>query len=76
MLMSTDVIVELMPWNEAGPDPARDRPELALADQSANLVLGATKLGRNLTDGQGGGPVHTRSIASAAAPAGEAAASG
>jgi hypothetical protein len=51
MLMSTDVIVELMPWNETGADPARDRPELALADQSANLVLGATKLGRNLTDG-------------------------
>jgi hypothetical protein len=33
-----DVGVELVPRNEAGPDPAGDRPQLPVADQSANLV--------------------------------------
>jgi hypothetical protein len=44
------VIVELVAWNEAGPNPAGDRPQLAVADQCANLLLGAVELGRNLAD--------------------------
>jgi hypothetical protein len=46
VLESAKVRVELMTWNEAGPDPAGDRPQLPFADQSANLVLGAAKLSR------------------------------
>jgi hypothetical protein len=54
----TNVGVELVAWNEARPDPAGDRSEFAVADECANLVLGAAELSRNLTDGQWGGPVH------------------
>jgi hypothetical protein len=56
--MSTKVIVELVAWNAAGTDSAGDRPQLPFADQSAHFVLGALELCRNLTDGQGCGPVH------------------
>jgi hypothetical protein len=52
------VIVQLVARNEAGSDPAGDRLQLAVADQCANLVLGAGELGRNLPDGEGCGPVH------------------
>jgi hypothetical protein len=62
VLVPAKVVVEFVPWNEAGPDPARDRLEFPLADQSANLVLGALELGRNLADREGCGPVHARSI--------------
>jgi len=55
---SANVGVELVPWYEAGPDPAGDRPQLPGANQGANLVLGAAELVRNLSDGQGRGPVH------------------
>ena len=62
MPKSANVGVELVAWNEAGPDPAGDRPQLPVADQRANLLLGATELGRNLADGQGRGPVHARNL--------------
>ena len=45
VLEPAKVGVELMAWNEAGPDPAGDSPQLPIADQGANLVLGATELG-------------------------------
>ena len=61
--MPTKVVVELVAWNEAGPDPAGDRPELAVADECANVVLGATERGGKLADREGFGPVHARSIA-------------
>jgi hypothetical protein len=57
-----DVGVELVPWNEAGADPAGDRPQLPVADQGANLVLGDAELGRDLADGQWLGPVHARTL--------------
>jgi len=54
---SANVSVELVAWNEAGPDPTGDRSQLPVANQRANLVLGAAELDRNLVDGQGLGPV-------------------
>jgi hypothetical protein len=47
----------------ARPDPAGDRPQLAGADEGANLFLGAPELGGELAHGQGSGPFHVRSIA-------------
>jgi len=58
----TNVGVELVAWNESRPDPAGDRSQLAVADESANLVLGAAKFSRNLADGQGGRPIDARII--------------
>lgn len=55
MPVPAKIVVELMAWNETGPDPAGHRSQLPVADQSANLVLGATEFGRNLADGQGCG---------------------
>ena len=66
MAEPTKVGVELMAWNAAGPNPARDRPQLTLADQSANLVLRAAELGRKLAHGQRCRPVHTRTLVVAA----------
>ena len=60
--------VELVAWNEAGPDPAGDRAQLPVADQSANFVLGAAELGRKLAEGQGCGPVHARTLRRNASP--------
>ena len=62
MLAPANVGVELVRWNEAGPDAAGDRPQLPVADQNADLFLGAVELGRNLADGQGRGPVHARTL--------------
>jgi len=45
VLAAAQIVVELVAWNETGPDSAGDRPQLALADQSANLVFGAAELG-------------------------------
>jgi hypothetical protein len=59
MLEPTHVEIELVAWDATGADSARDGLELAIADQSANLVLGAAELLRALTDGQRRGPVHT-----------------
>jgi hypothetical protein len=42
-----------MARDEAGPDAAGDRLQLALADQAANLVLGAGELRGDLGDGEG-----------------------
>jgi hypothetical protein len=39
VLEPAHVSVELVARNEAGPDPAGNRPQLAGADQSANLIL-------------------------------------
>jgi hypothetical protein len=62
VLEPAKVVVELVARNEARPDPAGDRPQFPVADESANLVLGAAELGRNLADGEGCRPVHTQSI--------------
>ena len=56
--MPAEVVVELVAWNEAGPDAAGHGPQLSVADQGANLVLGAAELGRDLVDGERGRPVH------------------
>ena len=53
-----------MTRDEAGPDPAGDRPQFALADQCANVVHRAAELGGDLADGEGRGPVHAGSMAS------------
>jgi hypothetical protein len=45
--------------NQAGPDAAGDSLQLAVTDQTANLVFGAAKLGGNLAHGQGRRPVHS-----------------
>jgi hypothetical protein len=55
---SPDVGVELVARDTPGPDPAGNGPQLSCADQRANLFLGASELGRRLTDGQRCGPVH------------------
>jgi hypothetical protein len=51
VLEPAKVVVELVARNEARPDPAGDRPQFPVADESANLVLGAAELGRDLADG-------------------------
>jgi uncharacterized protein with GYD domain len=58
-----EIVVEPVARNEAGSDAAGDRLELALANQRADLVLGAAKLEGHLGDGERCGPVHDRSIA-------------
>ena len=63
MLEPTQIRVELMPRNKAGSDPAGDSLKFAVADQSANVVLGAAELAGNLADRQGCGPLHARSMA-------------
>jgi hypothetical protein len=63
VLEPAKVGVELVARNETGPDPARDRLQLAVANQCANLFLGAAQLGGKLADCQGCGPIHSRSIA-------------
>lgn len=61
--MPTEVIVEHVPRNEPGSNPAGNGFQLAVVDQTANLFLGAAELLSNLAYGQGGGPVHALSIA-------------
>jgi hypothetical protein len=56
----TQIAVDLVTWDEPGADPAGGRPQLAVADQCANVVLGAAELGGKLADRQGCGPVHDR----------------
>jgi len=68
MLEPTQIGVEYVARNEPGSDPAGDRLKFAVADQRANLVLGAAELNGNLTDGEWSGPVHHRSIARSRAP--------
>jgi hypothetical protein len=64
MLEPTQVRVEFVARNEPGSDPAGDRLKFAVADQCANVVLGAAELGGNIADRQGWGPFHARSMAS------------
>jgi hypothetical protein len=45
-------------WNEAGPDTTRDRLQLAVADQRADIILRTPELGGDLADGEWGGPIH------------------
>jgi uncharacterized protein YjbI with pentapeptide repeats len=52
--------VDLVTRDEPGSDPARDRPQLAGADQPADVVLGAAELGGELAHRQGCRPVHAR----------------
>lgn len=58
MFEPTQIRVELVTRNEPGADPARDRLELVVADQCANVVFGAAELGGNLADRQGCRPLH------------------
>ena len=57
------VVVQPVARNEAGPDPAGHRLQLAVADQGPNIVLGAAELDGDLTHGEWCGPVHDGSIA-------------
>lgn len=63
MLEPAQVAVDLVARNEAGSDPAGDRPQLTAADQCSNVVLGAAELDGKLANCQGRRPLHTRSIA-------------
>jgi len=65
VLEPADIGVEDVTRDESGADPAGDGLQLALADQGADVVLGAAELRGDLADGQGCRPLHTRSIASA-----------
>ena len=63
MLEPTQVAVHLVTRDQSGSDAARDRPQLAVADQRANVVLGAAELGGKLSNRQRCGPLHPLSIA-------------
>jgi hypothetical protein len=63
MLEPAEIGVEDVPRNEPGADPAGDGAQLALADEPANVALGAAELGGYLTYCQGCRPLHGRSIA-------------
>ena len=56
--MAAQVVVQPVARNEAGSDPAGHRLQLAVADQCANLVLGAAELECDLAHGEWCGPVH------------------
>jgi hypothetical protein len=69
VLEPTQIGVEFVTRNEPGSDPAGDRLKFAVANQRANVVLGAAELGGNLADRQGAG--HSMPgvwLAAAAAP--------
>src|SRR5262249_1771858 len=53
-----EVGVDLVPRNEPRANPARDRLQLALANQRAYVVLGALELGCELLHGHRLGPFH------------------
>jgi hypothetical protein len=57
------VVVQSVARNETRSDPAGHRLQLTLADQRANLVLGAAQLEGNLANREWCWPVHARSIA-------------
>ena len=57
------ISVDLVTRNPAGSNPAGDRPQLAVANQRANVFLGAAQLGGKLANRQGCGPLHAESIA-------------
>jgi len=65
VLEPTQIRVEYVARNEPGSDPAGDRLKLAVTNQRANLVLGATELRGNLAARQGSWPLHARSMAGA-----------
>jgi hypothetical protein len=50
VLEPAPVGLELVARNEARPDPAGDRPQLALSDQGADVVLGARELVGEFSD--------------------------
>jgi len=56
--LPAQVVVQPKARNETGPDAAGNGLQLAVADQRANLVLRAAKLGGDLADGEWCGPVH------------------
>jgi hypothetical protein len=60
VLKPAQICVELVAWNEAGSDPAGDRPQFVVTDQRANVVLGAAELRGNLANRQGRWPLHER----------------
>lgn len=66
MLEPTQIRVEYVARYQPGPDPAGDRLQLSVADQCANILLGAAELGSDVADCQGCGPFHSGSIASTA----------
>jgi hypothetical protein len=63
VLEATQIRVELVTRYEPWSDPAGDRLKFAVTDQRADVILGAAELGGYLADGQGGGPLHARSMA-------------
>jgi hypothetical protein len=63
VLEPAQIGVELVTRYESGSDPAGDRLQFVVADQRANVVLGAAEFCGNLADCQGCGPLHARSIA-------------
>jgi hypothetical protein len=65
MLEPAAIRVEDVTWNQPRADPAGDRLQLALADQRANVVLGAPELVADLADRQRLGPLHPWSMAAA-----------
>jgi hypothetical protein len=60
---TAQVRVDLVARHAPGANTARHGAQLALADQRANLVLGALKLRGKLSYGQGSGLLDGRSIA-------------
>ena len=62
MLDPTEIRIELMARNEGRSDPAGNRLELLVADQSPNVVLRAPELSGNLADCQRFGPLHAPSM--------------
>ena len=63
MFHSAPVGVELVARDATRPNPTRHGPQLSLADQGADLFLGAAELESNVSDCQGIRLLHTRSIA-------------
>jgi len=58
-LVASEIVVELVAWNEAGTEPARPLfCSSPLADQGANVVHRAAELGGDVVDGERLGPVH------------------
>ena len=74
VLHSAPVGVELVARDETGPNAARHRPKLALADQGANVLLGAAELESDVSNCQAIRLLHAevlRETASAPSPTGE-----
>jgi uracil phosphoribosyltransferase len=63
VLHPAPVGVELVARDETGSNAARHCPKLALADQGADVLLGAAELGSEVSNCQAIRLLHARSIA-------------